>query len=65
MVGRSISIVEVGEALANPSTTYRSSLDASRVVVLGTTGAGRRLKVVVSADNQLFVITVADRDDER
>jgi hypothetical protein len=33
-------------------------------VILGTTARGRRLKVVVLARDERFVVTVADRDEE-
>jgi hypothetical protein len=59
MVRRGITAEEVDEALANQETSY-TGRPADRVVVLGRTRAGRRLKVVVAGD---AVVTAADRDE--
>lgn len=65
MQRRRIVRAEVTEALAAPDTTYPSEdYPDERIVVLGSTTAGRRLKVVVSRDDANYVITVADRDSE-
>jgi hypothetical protein len=65
MERRQIVRAEVIEALAAPETTYPSDdYPDERTVVLGSTSAGRRLKVVVSQDDANDVITVADRDSE-
>ena len=58
MARRHISAEEVHEALADPETSYPGR-PAGRVVVLGRTGNGRRLKVVLAGD---VVVTAADRD---
>jgi hypothetical protein len=60
MSRRTISADEVSEAVANPETSYAGRPEG-RVVVLGRTTAGRRLKVVLAGD---VVVTVADRDEE-
>ncbi|MCR1781604.1 DUF4258 domain-containing protein [Nocardioides carbamazepini] len=60
---RGITRLEALEALLNRETMYASRVDESRTVVLGRTGVGRRLKVVV-ATKSMLVITVADRDEE-
>lgn len=64
MEARRIEVREVSEALDNPETSYESRYRPDRRVVLGRTGAGRRLKVVLSKDDPPAVITVADRDVE-
>ena len=65
MKRRHISLMEVEEALASPETSYPSrEYPDDRVVVLGSTSGGRRLKIVVLADDNEFVVTVADRDTE-
>lgn len=58
---RHITENEVIEALAQPETSYASREHPDRQVLLGSTDAGRRLKVVVVSDDNL-VVTVADRD---
>lgn len=60
MARRHIEVAEVEEALDNRETSY-AGRPAARMVVLGRTSAGRRLKVVVAGD---VVVTVADRDEE-
>jgi hypothetical protein len=54
------------EVLSNPQTTYRSSEPGKpdRIVILGATATGRRLKVVVDAADPQFVVTIADRGEE-
>jgi uncharacterized DUF497 family protein len=65
MAMRGITTEEVDEVLAAPDTVYSSAdYPDERTVVLGRTSGGRRLKVVVRADDNEFVITVADRDSE-
>ncbi len=64
MSERGISVAEVDAVLAAPQTTYGSELYDDRVVVLGQTLAGRRLKIVVLKADPDHVITVADRDKE-
>lgn len=65
MQRRGIVKAEVLEALAEPETTYPSEdYPDHRLVILGSTVAGRRLKVVVSRVDPEHVITVADRDSE-
>jgi uncharacterized protein DUF4258 len=64
MAERTIAAHEVEEAVANPETTYTQRRpDGDRLVVLGITVAGRRLKVVLRAADPDFVITTADRDE--
>ena len=60
MARRRISADEVHEAVASPETSYAGRPEG-RVVVLGRTTAGRRLKVVLAGE---VVVTVADRDEE-
>lgn len=62
---RDITESEIEEALTHASDRYPSDDAPDRTVVLGTTRNGRRLKVVVSTEDEQYVITVADRDDER
>lgn len=62
MAARSISEAEVLEVLGRPETSYDSQGRSDRVVVLGRTGAGRRLKVVVTRAEPTVVVTAADRD---
>lgn len=64
MERRAISTEEVVDALDAPETTYSSARQPERVVVLGSTRADRRLKVVVARDDPALVITVAGRDEE-
>lgn len=64
MALRQIAPAEVAEALAKRETTYRSRRQPTRNVVLGSTAAGRRLKVVVETPDEKYVWTVADRDEE-
>jgi hypothetical protein len=63
MPRRRISKAEVEQVLASPEITYLSEEGRDRTVILGTTSASRRLKVVVRTDDPQFVVTVADRDD--
>lgn len=68
MASRSIDESEVEDAVGSyRETTYPSADDPSATVILGSTKASppRRLKVVVRTADPEFVITVADRDDER
>jgi hypothetical protein len=64
MAERSITGAEVAQALGDRETTYPSRRRPNRLVVLGRTAAGRRLKVVVEVGDERFVWTVADRDEE-
>ena len=61
---RSITLEEVAQALDEPETTYSSPRREDRITLLGTTKAGRRLKIVVPAADPHVIITVADRDHE-
>ena len=47
MSGRGITALEVAEALADRETSYPSRRRPDRLVILGRTAAGRRLKIVV------------------
>ena len=68
MVGRRISEAEVNEAWATRPVTVHEPAGARRsgdvLVIRSTLRSGRRLKVVVSADDERFVITLADQDEE-
>ncbi len=57
---RRIAASEVTESLENQETSYPERPEG-RIVALGRTAAGRRLKVVLAGE---LVVTVADRDDE-
>ncbi|MGH9039575.1 MAG: DUF4258 domain-containing protein [Acidimicrobiia bacterium] len=61
MAGRHISPAEVEEAWASRNTTYARLVQRAkhRLVILGTTAGGRRLKVVVLARDERHVVTVA------
>ena len=59
MVQRRITAADVDHALAHAETSYGGRPEG-RLVVLGRTSAGRRLKVVLAGD---LVVTVADRDE--
>jgi uncharacterized DUF497 family protein len=60
---RGITLEEAQEAVDGREIAYPSEeYPDERVVILGRTSAGRRLKVVVSAADNDVVITVADRD---
>lgn len=66
MRARDITETEVEEALETPESTYAADeYPDERVVILGSTKSGRPLKVVVEAQDHGYVITVADRSDER
>jgi hypothetical protein len=62
---RGISRDEIEEALTCQDVIYPSEDDPSRTVILGRTSTGRPLKVVVSSDDHEYIVTVADRSDER
>lgn len=64
MERRGITRDEVAEALASPSKSTHDSENPYKKVVLSETAAGRRLKVVVLAEDTEHVVTVADRDQE-
>lgn len=66
MQERTITRVEVEEATANVQTSYASNRPGreDRTVLLGRTTTGRRLKIVVRANQPDYVVTVADRDNE-
>jgi hypothetical protein len=62
---RNITRAEVVEALQQADITYPSEdYPDERIVVLGRTLSGRRLKIVTEAHNREWVITVADREGE-
>jgi len=68
MGGRGISDAEVEEAWALRQITALELRGEGRsgdiLIIRSTLASGRRLKVVVSADEERFVITVADQDEE-
>ena len=68
MARRLISVEEVQEARAPRDVTVRESergQDLGDVLVIrATLQSGRRLKVVVRANDERFVITAADQDQE-
>ena len=66
MTQRGISRGEIDEALDNVGTSYPPRTTPDRTVNLGRCRKnGRRLKVVVLNADPQFVVTVADRDDQR
>ena len=66
MAGRGITEAEVDEACAVRHVTVHEQAGDRRagdvIVIRSTLRSGRRLKVVVSADDEQFVITLADQD---
>jgi hypothetical protein len=59
---RAIDAAEVAEVLTNPDVRRPSEDAPLRIVVIGTTPAGRELFVVVVSDSDpLLVVTVAER----
>lgn len=64
MQSRRITELEVTQALDNPETEYDSRHHADRLVVLGRTDSGRRLKIVITRSQPALVVTAADRDEE-
>ena len=68
MAGRHISEGEVEEAWATRHVTVHEASKARRgndvLVIRSTLASGRRLKVVVATDDERFVITAADQDEE-
>ncbi len=66
MAVRDISEAEIEDALKNETERYPSAdLPDERLVILGTTGNNRRLRVVVETEDTGYIVTVADRNDER
>jgi hypothetical protein len=53
-----ITIQELKEALANRESVRLSGQD-DRLVIMGITAAGRRLKIVVPTSDEAFVVTCA------
>jgi hypothetical protein len=68
MISRGISVAEVEEAWSARHVVAREPArpphDGEVVVIRSRTASGRRLKVVVRADDERFVITLADQDEE-
>jgi hypothetical protein len=68
MVVRSITEDEVEEARRIRGVTVSESARPPHtgevLVIRSTLASGRRIKVVVPADDESFVITVADQDEE-
>jgi len=68
MVGRDISESEVEEAwMARHVTAHEAAGDrrlGDVLVIRSTLRSGRRVKLVVSADDERFVVTLADQDEE-
>lgn len=68
MAARGISEDEVEDAWANRGVTTtepaRPPHTGAVLVIRSTLASGRRLKVVVPAGDERFVITVADQDEE-
>lgn len=64
MARRRITEDEVDEAAEFVETAYRSAEHSDRMVILGRTAAGRRLKLVLSLTDPPVVVTVAARDEE-
>ncbi len=65
MRARGITEPEIEQALARADSRYPSQDDPDRIVVFGVTEAGRLLKIVVLARDPEYVVTVADRSDDR
>lgn len=64
MARRRITESEVNQAVGFVETSYPSRDHPDRLVVLGRTIDGRRLKVItVETDDGLLVVTAADRDE--
>jgi hypothetical protein len=55
---RRIDAAEVEEAMANRESTRASTELGDRVVVIGRTSSGRRIKIVLNVDESV-VVTVA------
>jgi len=68
MTGRRISEREVEEAWTDRHVMSQEPGEARRsgdvLIIRSTLRSGRRLKVIVAADDERFVITVADQDEE-
>lgn len=64
MEARRITELEVLQALEHRETEYDSRHHADRLVVLGRTSSGRRLKIVITKSLPTLVVTAADRDEE-
>jgi hypothetical protein len=68
MIGRRITEAEVEEAWTTRQVTTREPGGPPRTgevfVIRSTLRGGRRLKVVVPTDDERFVITLADQDEE-
>lgn len=64
MQARRITEREVAEVLEHRDTEYDSRHHSDRLVVLGRTRSGRRLKLVVTKSQPTLVVTAADRDEE-
>lgn len=65
MRDRLISDGEVRDVLdLGRETQYVSESHPDRIVVLGSTSMGRRLKIVLLANDETQVVTVMDRDEE-
>ena len=63
---RGITETEIEEALEAVEAKFPADeYPDERIVIFGSTSAGRRLKIVVESSDDRYVITVADRDDER
>ncbi len=65
MRARGITETEIEQALARADSRYPSDDDPAKIVVLGVTETGRPLKIVVLAVDPEYVVTVADRSDNR
>lgn len=64
MEARRITQAEVSQALEHRETEYDSRHHADRLVVLGRTSSGRRLKIVTTKTLPTLVVTAADRDED-
>jgi len=68
MVARRVSEAEVEEAWSTRQVAAREPARPPHggevLVIRSTLASGRRLKVVVPADDEQFVITLADQNEE-
>ena len=53
-----ITVEELSEALANRESV-RPSEQSDRIVIMGITATGRRLKIIVPTSDETFVVTCA------
>jgi hypothetical protein len=64
MRARHITRDEIEQGLTGRETVSVSNEDPTATVILCSTDAGRKLKVVVATDDENFILTAAARGDE-